>query len=348
MSVISVKAPLEAVRTLNEYKEIQALLSRFKRTGEKYSQGVCYCTNLAEGMREALFANLVQDDKEKCAVVICAEEKTAYAVKDALCSYGLASEVFPVRDYNFHNISATSHEWEYERLRILREIDAGHIDVVVTVPEGSLGILPPKEKISGSTGGNLKIGTQVNLESVCELLVSYGYCRAEQVEGQGQFAVRGDILDVFITDYENPVRLEFFGDEIDAAGFFDVMSQRRIENVSEISVTPIREQMPDNDALLRIDETLDKLVSSAKRKKKKDTEEKLLREKSMLSTGNLSNLDKYLPLMYDSYTCLFDYARGSVIVCDYPRVRDRLKSYLWQLNEDLVALAKLFFFVWFT
>ena len=74
MSVISVKAPLEAVRTLNEYKEIQALLSRFKRTGEKYSQGVCYCTNLAEGMREALFANLVQDDKEKCAVVTMEKE----------------------------------------------------------------------------------------------------------------------------------------------------------------------------------------------------------------------------------------------------------------------------------
>ena len=279
MSEISVKAPLEAVRELKEYKEIQALLSRFMRTSEKYSQGVCYCTNLAEGMREALFANIVRDEnKENCAIVICPEEKTAYSVKDALCSYGIVSEVFPVRDYNFHNISATSHEWEYERLRILREINDGHIDVVVTVPEGALGILPPKEKISGGSTGSLKVGGQANLEEICSLLISYGYSRAEQVEGQGQFAVRGDILDVFITDYENPVRMEFFGDEIDAAGFFDVISQRRIENVSEISITPIREQMPDNLALARIDETLDTLISGAKRKKNKEAEEKLLRE----------------------------------------------------------------------
>ncbi len=339
------KTPLEAVKSLGEYKEIHSLLSRFARTGEKYSQGVCYCSCLTEGMRDALCAGLlgqredfgVRQDK-KSALVICPEEKTAYATKASLCALGFAAEVFPIRDYNFYNISATSREWEYERLRVLRLLASGRLDAVVAVPEAALGILPDKKCLEGT--GEMSVGDEVGLQQICETLVKFGYVRSDAVEGQGQFSVRGDILDVFIPDYENPVRMEFFGDEIDSMGFFDVMTQRRIENADKISVYPIREQMPDKEATDRIIERIDRLCQSAKKKNNTSTLEKLLREKSDLENGNLSNLDKYLPIMYDSFYCLFDYIGSFVFVCDYPRVKDRLSSYLWQLNEDLVSLAE--------
>jgi len=336
---------IQMVKSLNEYKEIHSLLSRFARTGERYSQGVCYLTGLSEGLRAALCAAAVSDgmdfsrDKEKkCSLVICPEEKTAYSVKSALTAFGFSAEVFPIRDYNFHNISATSHEWEYERLRVLRLVLSGSLDAVIAVPEAALGILAPREKMDG--GCNIKIGDEVSMKELCERLISFGYSRAEAVEGQGQFATRGDILDVFVPDYENPVRMEFFGDEIDAMGFFDVITQRRIENADGIAVTPIREQMPDSAAISRVFERIDRMISSAKRKKNTDAEEKLSKERRDLENGVLCNIDKYLPLMYDSFSCLFDYAEGSVFVCDYPRVRDRLSSYLWQLNEDLVSIAE--------
>ena len=339
------RTSVEMVKSLSEYKEIHSLLSRFARTGERYSQGVCYLSGLSEGLRDVLCALLIEDSsafskdgEKKTNIVICPEEKTAYSAKSALDSLGFSAEVFPIRDYNFHNISATSHEWEYERLRVLRLIASGSLDAVIAVPEAALGILPPAEKM---TGGNLlEMGSEISMESLCETLISYGYARSEAVEGQGQFAVRGDILDIFVPDYENPVRMEFFGDEIDAMGFFDVMTQRRIENADKISITPIREQMPSSKALSDIHEQIDKMISSAKRKKNTTAEEKLAKEKRDLENGSLSNLDKYLPLMYDEFSCLFDYAKGFVFVCDYPRVRDRLNSYLWQLNEDLISLAE--------
>ena len=339
------KTPLEMVKNLTEYKEIHSLLSRFSRMGEKYSQGVCYLTGLSEGLRDALAAAVFcdregfsRDSEKKCAVCICPEEKTAYSVKSAFSAFGLSAEVFPVRDYNFYNISATSHEWEYERLRVLRCVMSGSLDVVIAVPEAALGVLANPERMTGAR--NIEIGGEVSLESLCETLLSYGYNRTDAVEGQGQFASRGDILDVFIPDYENPIRMEFFGDEIDAMGFFDVMTQRRSENAQSISITPIREQMPDSAALSKIYERIDRMISLAKRKKNTDAEEKLLKERRDLENGSLCNLDKYLPLMYDSFCCLFDYAKGPCFVCDYPRVKDRLNSYLWQLNEDLVSLAQ--------
>ena len=336
-------SPIQMVKSLNEYKEIHSLLSRFKRMGDRYSQGVCYLTGLSEGLRDVLCASLVYDRQDfakesECSLVICPEEKTAYSVKSALCAMGLATEVFPIRDYNFYNINATSHEWEYERLRVLRLVMSGSLDAVVAVPEAALGVLAPTDKMRG--GNTLKIGDELSMDALCETLISYGYSRCDAVEGQGQFASRGDILDVFIPDYENPVRLEFFGDEIDAMGYFDVMTQRRVENADGVSVTPIREQMPDSEALMRISDRIEKLLSSAKKKKNTEAIERLEKEKRDLENGSLSNLDKYLPLMYDSFSCLFDYAKGNVFVCDYPRVKDRLKAYLWQLNEDLVSLAE--------
>ncbi len=337
------KTSIQMTKSLGEYKEIHSLLSRFSRMGERYTQGVCYLTGLSEGMRDVLCASVVSDREafgrtKECAVVICPEEKTAYSAKSALSAMGFNVEVFPIRDYNFYNINATSHEWEYERLRVLRLVLSGSLDAVIAVPEAALGILAPTDRMTGTNA--IKIGDETSMEGLCEILLSYGYGRSDAVEGQGQFATRGDILDVFVPDYENPVRMEFFGDEIDAMGFFDVMTQRRTENVSEISVTPIRELMPDSEALTKISERIEKMISSAKRKKNTEAIERLEKEKRDLDGGSLSNLDKYLPLMYDSFSCLFDYAKGPCFVCDYPRVKDRLNSYLWQLNEDLVSLAE--------
>ena len=341
-----IKTPLEAVKSLKEYKEMYSFLSRFSKTSSRFSQGVCYITGLCDGARNALSAVLCKeslgffekDADKKCSLILCAEEKTAYSVKSALCAYGLCCEVFPARDYNFHNINATSHEWEYERLRVLRGIIKGDVDVVVSVPEAALGILAPKNNMTGND--RLYQGAELSLEDLTERLVKYGYNRAEAVEGQGQFARRGDILDVFIPDYENPVRMEFFGDEIDSIGFFDVMTQRRTENIKQIEVNPIREQMPDNEALNLIKEKIQSLYKSAEKKKNNEVAEKLSKELRDLEANELYNLDKYLPLMYNEFNCLFDYAQGLTFVCDYPRVKDRLKSALWQLNEDLVSLAE--------
>ena len=72
-----------------------------------------------------------------------------------------------------------------------------------------------------------------------------GYTRCDQVEGVGQFALRGGILDVFSPLMEQPVRCEFFDDEIDSMGAFDPGTQRRTENVTSALLLPAAEVLPE-------------------------------------------------------------------------------------------------------
>lgn len=69
-------------------------------------------------------------------------------------------------------------------------------------------------------------------------MVLLGYEREEQIEGPGQFAVRGGILDIYPLTEEVPVRIEMWGDEIDSIRTFDVESQRSIENLESIRIYP--------------------------------------------------------------------------------------------------------------
>ena len=336
---------LEAVQSLSEYKELRASLCSFSRAGEKYSKAPCYATGLSEGLRAALCVSIVSDKElfcgrgnNSCPIVICPDEKSAYAAVNSLAAYGLKAEVFPTRDYNFHNISSSSHDWEFERLRVLRKICSNSLDAVVAVPDAALGILPPPESIS--KGLKLTVGESKNLAELCGLLDGFGYSRTDFVEGKGQYAVRGDILDVFVPDFDYPVRCEFFGDEIDSAGFFDTVTQRRTENIETFCVTRIREVTADFAATERIKSTMDTLVALAKRKKNTAALEKIQKERLDLENGSLVNIDKYLPEIYTDFSCLFDYAGGSVFVEDFQRVSERLRASVWQINQDIVDLAE--------
>ncbi len=337
-------AVIQMVRSLSEYRDMHSTLKSFSRASSSFSKPPCFAAGLSDGMRDAICASVVSDKElflgrgdNNVSLVICPDEKNAYSMAKSLVSYGLRVSVFPVRDYNFHNISASSKDWEFERLRVLREIQNGLLDVVVAVPDAALGVLPPPDSVKNCN--RFAVGQTVSIDEVCTLLDGFGYSRTDFVEGKGQYAVRGDILDVFITQNEYPVRCEFFGDEIDAAGFFDTTTQRRTENVESFTLSRIKEVSPDSAALEAIHSTIDALIAAAVKKKNTMALEKLQKEKIDLENGSLHNIDKYLPKMYDKFYCLFDYAGGSVFVADYPRVRDRLKASLWQINQDLTDLA---------
>ena len=84
----------------------------------------------------------------------------------------------------------------------------------------------------------------MELRDLTDRLLSAGYARCGQVEGVGQFALRGGILDVFSPLMDQPVRCEFFDDEIDSMGRFDPATQRRTKNVREALLLPAAEVLP--------------------------------------------------------------------------------------------------------
>ena len=84
----------------------------------------------------------------------------------------------------------------------------------------------------------LSLSLNIDLKELTQKLISSGYTRSTQVEGQSQFSIRGSIVDIFPVQSALPVRIEFWGDEIDSISLFEIESQRRTKQLDEINIAP--------------------------------------------------------------------------------------------------------------
>lgn len=142
---------------------------------------------------------------------------------------------------------------------ITYEYDAQSMDILYSRIEGLIKLLNDDTKItvisaetamqrvlSKKTMQNnilkIMVANEYNIGELKEKLVELGYERYDIVEGKGTFSVRGDILDVAVSDKKG-IRVEFFGDEVDQIRYFDISSQRGIENVNQIKIYPLSEEI---------------------------------------------------------------------------------------------------------
>ncbi len=138
--------------------------------------------------------------------------------------------------------ASVSHQWEHKRIAALYALGESRRPVVVATAEGMLQRTWDLQALR-EAAISLTPGERVeDLPGLPERLVAMGYRRSDQVEGPGQFAVRGGILDVYSPDMAGPVRCDFFDDEVDSLGIFDVTTQRRTENLSAALLLPASEQ----------------------------------------------------------------------------------------------------------
>ncbi len=145
--------------------------------------------------------------------------------------------LYPAKDLLFYQADLRGKYLLKQRMEVYQAMSEQREVTIVTSFEGFMDALVPfevlKERICVLT-----VGETVDFEELKQKMVFLGYDREEQIEGPGQFAVRGGILDIYPLTEEVPIRLEFFGDEIDSIRTFDVESQRSIENLQEISIYP--------------------------------------------------------------------------------------------------------------
>ena len=335
---------LDVLQSENDYRSLVDTLARFFHGGKSFKQGPALVTGVADGLLTVLCASLAKEERLKPkgetaspAIILVPDEKTAYSLKTHLAPFLARVRVFPARDLSFHNAGVASHEWEYERIAVLRECLAGVLDAVIAVPEAALTRLPPQTAMLPAV--TLSQGTSIATADVARTLSESGYERVDTVEGAGQYSLRGDILDVFPPDKESPVRVEFFGDDVEALFAFDVMTQRRTDKVDTLEIVPVCEVSVPPEKRETLAVRLDKLIERAKRKKDDRLVEKLAAERADLLNGSDRAVDKFLPFLYDGFYTLFDYAKGVCVVCDRVRTAERLNAGLSLLHETLTGLA---------
>ena len=154
-------------------------------------------------------------------VFLCADEREARQLAGDLQSLtGEMPVTLLAREWQFRPNAVSSREWERSRLAALHQMAAGNAPVVVATVDALLARTMPPHRLA-ELSMTLEVGGRADLKELTDRLLQAGYSRCDQVEGVGQFALRGGILDVFSPLMEQPVRCEFFDDEIDSLGLFD-------------------------------------------------------------------------------------------------------------------------------
>ncbi|MEG2597402.1 MAG: transcription-repair coupling factor, partial [Oscillospiraceae bacterium] len=148
--------------------------------------------------------------------------------------------LFPARDFTYREMEGVSGEYEQARLGVLSRLVKGEAKVVVASIQAIMTRTMPRKVLIESTF-TVQPDTAIPLDELVRKLIRSGYVRREQVEGFCQFSVRGGIIDIFPPNEANPIRVEYWGDEIDTMSYFELDSQRRTERVEKIDISPARE-----------------------------------------------------------------------------------------------------------
>ncbi len=280
------------------------------------------------GVHKALIISALLKQTERKAILITPDEAEATRLLEDLSSLGIKALLFPSRDLFIGNVSAVSKEYEHKRIDTLSKLLDGDFDLLcISCEAATQYTLSPDALRKGTI--SLSVGDSAEISVLTETLLTAGYKRCELVEGTGQFAIRGGILDIFAPGTEAPVRIEFWGDEVDSISTFDIYTQRREQNRDNIKILPAGETACRNEELLA---RLEEYVKTAKLSEKQAAS--LRRDIDALSAGISFSLDRYIPFICTATP--FDYIEAPLIITsEIVSVRDRLKNISFQRNEDI-------------
>ena len=313
--------------TTTEYKKLSHALS---------GKGACALFGLPASGRAQVYAALCRQlDKPLCIVTPGEAEATRFAAD--LNTLGIPAAVFPARDYVLRPIEGTAREYEYRRLAVLGELVGGRLRAVAVPAEALTQFTTPKEDFCANTR-TLHAGDTLLRDDLLAALFGAGYTRRAQVDGPGQFSVRGDIVDIFAPDQKMPVRMEFWGDEIDTLHTFDLTTQRREDAIDKFYLSPAREVLFGKPADAA--EQLRAFLAKQRGKKKAAMADCMAADLDLLDGGAVPvNMDKYLAVRYPHPATVLDYFDDPILVAEEPAsIREADRATAYRRGEELKSL----------
>lgn len=180
--------------------------------------------------------------------------------------------------------------------------------LVLTTVNAALQRMPAAESVKAATF-NAVPGDKVDMHTLASFLSANGYNRTGQVMEPGEFAIRGGLIDIFPPAYKEPLRLDFFGDELDTIRRFDPLDQRTTGKASSLNLKPASEFALDPETITRFRK---KYVAAFGPARSDD----LLYE--AISEGRKSQgAEHWLPMFHETLSTLFDYVPNPVLLTDH-------------------------------
>ena len=255
--------------------------------------------------------------------------------------------VLGMKEFVFRQVEAVSRTAEQNRISALHAIQSGKTRITVASVTGLMQRTIPADMLR-SAAFELDAESRVSPEELEEALLRCGYVRTEQVEGPGQYSIRGGILDFFTPAMADPVRIEFWGDEIDTMASFRVSDQRRTEQIGKARILPSSESLTTlykggKDTLAA---GLEQFADSYEKRRKSELARQtaaVLRTDAERIRGTLElpDADKYLPLLYDFASGLDYIPEDAFLFLDRPNTCvERARDYSRQLTEEIQELNR--------
>jgi len=256
------------------------------------------------GVSEAVashFAFSVVQKNKSSAIIVTADGVTANRIYEDMKFYNSDCMLYLDRELIFYDIETSGNDIVSNRLKVLEYMINNDDFVVVTTISALLSVTADlkmynSQQLKFIEGKDVEDG----LEEKFEIL---GYKREEIVEGQGQYCIRGGIIDFYPFNSDLPYRVELFDTEVDTVRTFDPISQRTVDRVSYVSVIPASEYIMTPETKNYLLEKLKQLSFSAIDKGQiyRDIE-------TLENSGLFPSIDKYIPIIYDDkLPTLIDY-----------------------------------------
>ena len=192
----------------------------------------------------SLYLNKYYKETKKDIIIVTSSLYEANQLNNTLSTYTDDVALFPMDDFLTCESIAQSPELKLTRLETINYILRKEKHIIITHLDGYLRFLPTKEKYINSII-KLKRGQEYKREDLIKNLIDIGYARDTIVSKTGELGIRGFVIDVFPIEKEHPIRIEFFGDEIDSIREFDEENQKTLREIDSIEIYPNTEFLPD-------------------------------------------------------------------------------------------------------
>ncbi len=180
--------------------------------------------------------------------------------------------------------------------------------LIILTTINAAGQKTPPQSLFADACLNLSVGDIITEEKLISFLVSNGYSRSDQVMEAGEFAVRGGLMDIYPPSGHNPIRLDFFGDELDQMRHFDPLTQRSLDKIKHIRLLPVNEFLLNPDTIQHFRTSYRALFGSVM------GDDPLYAAVS--ESRSHHGMEHWLPLFHDEMSDIFSYAPTAIITTD--------------------------------
>lgn len=325
----------------------KVLFTQFQKS-DKFNQVVENLNNrkrqLIQGINEEgiafLTCNLLDNRYNKILILTSNESKSKKYEDDLKAYYKDADRLQP-KEFILYNVDALSRDIEYKRTNTLDKIVTSKKMILTASVNSIITRVMSKDRFKENII-ELKYGKSYDLDELKQNLVKLHYERVDSVEGVGQFSIRGGIFDVFSPSDTNPVRIEFFDDEVDSIRSIDLKTQRSVKNQKSVKIIPCKDVLFEKSEILKIKEEVEKdyLDRMSKIKNLPDSKDISKRLKSLFNSYShkfdegqiIENSDLLVPYFKDDFVSILDYLGDDfLLIVDEPeRILEEIKT----LNES--------------